>query len=108
MCIHNVQKSQYVRVRGTNLPPATPNETDAQGNPLSDAPRAASVIPCTDAGCPAHLPVVGGVKMSTNDVAAWSDLWFYGNPIFIRLKGEDEFLVEKNAATAQSSCAKAK
>ena len=26
----------YFRLRGTNLPPNTPNETDAQGNPLSD------------------------------------------------------------------------
>ena len=31
-----VTASQYVRLRGTNLPPAVPFETDASGNPLSD------------------------------------------------------------------------
>ena len=31
-----VQASQYVRLRGTNLPPAVPFETDANGNPLAD------------------------------------------------------------------------
>ncbi len=31
-----VSASQYVRLRGTNLPPATPWETDANGNPLAD------------------------------------------------------------------------
>ena len=38
-------------------------------------------------GCPAHLPVVNGQKYSAYDVAAWSDLWFYSNPIFIEVKG---------------------
>jgi hypothetical protein len=99
--LHNVQGNQYVRVRGTNMPVATPNETDANGNPLSDAPRAAAVIPCNDAACPAHLPVVNGVKMASNDVGAWSDLWFYGNPIFIRVQGQPEFLVEANAKLAK-------
>ena len=31
-----VTASQYVRLRGTNLPPAVPFETDANGNPLPD------------------------------------------------------------------------
>ena len=100
--IRNVQSDQYIRVRGTNMPVATPNETDASGNPLSDLPRAASKIPCLDAACPAHLPVTNGQKMSTNDVAAWADLWFYGNPIFIRLQGHREFLVETNAKLAKN------
>ena len=99
--IHNVQNDQYVRVRGTNLPVATPNETDAQGNPLADPHRTNAIIPCLDAACPAHLPAVNGVKMSTNDVAAWADLWFYGNPIFLRLQGHPEFLVEANAKLAK-------
>ena len=38
-------------------------------------------------GCPAHLPVVNGQKYSAYDVAAWSDLWFYSNPVFIEVKG---------------------
>ena len=36
--------------------------------------------------CPDHLPVVNGQKMVAYDVAAWADLWFYSNPIFIEVK----------------------
>lgn len=105
-----VQASQYVRVRGSNLPASVPYETDASGNPLADFFTNATVtanlrIPCTTVGtnvptnaqtvsgsttidgCPAHLPVVGGQKMVAYDVAAWSDLWFYSNPIYIEVAG---------------------
>ena len=37
--------------------------------------------------CPNHLPVVGGVKYVAYDVAAWADLWFYSNPIYIEVEG---------------------
>lgn len=105
-----VQASQYVRVRGSNLPAALPYETDASGNPLSDLFTNATVtanlrIPCTTVGtnvpangalwnssttidgCPNHLPVVNGKKMVAYDVAAWSDLWFYSNPIYVEVTG---------------------
>ena len=92
-----VKVSQYVRLRGTNLPAATPFETDANGNPLNDydlspfvdaakaeAPKAGKVV-CADAACPAHMRTVGGVKYSSFDVAAWADLWFYSNPVYIEV-----------------------
>jgi hypothetical protein len=121
-----VRDSQYLRLRGTNMPPSTPWETDADGNPLSDLVTNAAMvnksstvatdpddshpanfylkIPCTTVGanvpqttatytgtnidgCPAHLPVVNGQKMVAFDVAAWSDLWFYSNPIFVEVQG---------------------
>ena len=104
-----VAASQYVRLRGSNLPPAVPYETDASGNPLADLYTNANDtsklrIPCTAVGsnvpaagvtytgnaidgCPSHLPVVGGVKYVAYDVAAWSDLWFYSNPIFVEVQG---------------------
>ena len=104
-----VSASQYIRLRGSNLPPAVPFETDANGNPLPDLFTNASdtsklKIPCTVVGanvpanggnysgnaidgCPAHLPVVGGVKYVAYDVAAWADLWFYSNPIYIEVEG---------------------
>jgi hypothetical protein len=124
--ISNVRDSQYLRLRGTNMPPSTPWETDADGNPLSDLVTNAAMvnksstvatdpddshpanfylkIPCTTVGanvpqttatytgtnidgCPAHLPVVNGQKMVAFDVAAWSDLWFYSNPIFVEVQG---------------------
>ncbi len=118
-----VTASQYLRLRGSNLPAGIPGETDASGNPLPDLytnanavnptvpggsdgiPANASLtIPCLTAGsfvpangtpypagsppidgCPAHLPVKAGVKYVAFDVAAWSDLWFYSNPIFVEV-----------------------
>ena len=106
-----VQASQYVRLRGTNLPVGVPYETDPAGNPLSDLytnqnDTTKLKIPCTTAGtnvpanganwtsasgqidgCPSHLPVVAGQKMVAFDVAAWSDLWFYSNPIYVQVNG---------------------
>lgn len=56
----SVQYPMYFRLRGTNLAPSTPNETDAEGNPLVDD------------------------LMAPNDAAkAYQDLWFYSNPIFV-------------------------
>ena len=111
-----VTASQYVRLRGTNLPPSVPFETDASGNPLRDLETNAGAvnpsapggsdgipqnfylkIPCATVGttefngCPSHLPTktVGAYtgKFSAHDVAAWSDLWFYSNPVYIQVQG---------------------
>src|SRR5262249_48008885 len=127
-----VTASQYLRLRGTNLPPSVPFETDSNGNPLPDlwtnpaavnptvpptagppptpgsqdgvAANANLKIICRPVGshvpdnasvytgqsidgCPNHLPVISGMKFVAYDVAAWSDLWFYSNPIFIEVKG---------------------
>jgi hypothetical protein len=105
--VPGVSASQYVRLRGTNLPAAVPFETDASGNPLADVytnaqDRTRLRIPCTTAhspgnqfdGCPDHLatatgatnPILGQRAVSF-DVAAWADLWFYSNPIYIEVAG---------------------
>ena len=98
--ISNIQGNQYIRARGTNLPAGTPFETDLQGNPLNDLPL--SKIPCTDPACPAHMQVDGaGNKLASFDIAAWSDLWFYTNPIFIRVSDQPKLLVEKNRDLAR-------
>ena len=106
--------SMYFRVRGTNMPKGTPFETDANGNPLLD--DFSMFIPCFAAPqedltvtpvpnnsafsaqlqvaaefdgsvCPDHLPVDSmGVRYIDADVEAWSDLWFYANPIFVRVR----------------------
>jgi hypothetical protein len=110
--IPRIKDSQYLRLRGTNLPAAVPFETDANGNPLADIYTNASdptklTIPCTVApsvsipagttytgdkidGCPEHMerfPAVTGQKYVSYDVAAWADLWFYSNPVFIEVQG---------------------
>jgi hypothetical protein len=102
-----VTASQYVRLRGTNMPPAVPFETDPSGNPLPDlftnATDSATLrIPCNVPhsatsqldGCPDHMatatgadnPIVGQRAVSF-DVAAWADLWFYSNPVYIEVVG---------------------
>ena len=101
-----VTASQYFRLRGTNMQPSVPFETDASGNPLADVYTNAIDptrlrIPCTAAhtgssqfdGCPDHLKVatapspIAGSKAVSYDVAAWSDLWFYANPIYVQVNG---------------------
>src|SRR5258708_1288054 len=89
----------YIRARGTNIPVATPNVTDTAGNPLLDVNNA--LVSCTDPACPSHLQTVGGVKKVTFDVQAYSNVWFYANPIFIRPAGSPKLLVEKNADLAE-------
>jgi hypothetical protein len=106
-----VTASQYVRLRGTNMPAGVPYETDADGNPLADlftnaGNTAKLTIPCavapsavippgvftgTTDGCPAHMATAGtgspiaGQKAVSYDVAAWADLWFYSNPIYVEV-----------------------
>jgi hypothetical protein len=102
-----VAASRYVRLRGTNMPPAVPFETDPSGNPLPDIFTNATDptmlrIPCVMAhsatsqfdGCPDHLATATGATNPINgqravsfDVAAWADLWFYSNPIYIEVTG---------------------
>ena len=111
-----VTASQYVRLRGTNLPASVPFETDAGGNPLRDLETNSGAvnptvpggtdgipenfflkIPCMTVGttdfngCPAHLPTktLGSFtgKFVAYDVAAWADLWFYSNPIYVQVQG---------------------
>jgi hypothetical protein len=91
--------ASYIRTRGTNIPVATPNVTDSAGNPLLDVNNA--LVSCTDAACPSHLATVSGVKKVTYDVQAYSNVWFYANPIFIRLEGSPKLLVEENAELAR-------
>jgi len=83
--IRDVEDSQYVRVRGTNIPAGVPNETDSQGNPLVDS--LANNVVCSDAACPTHLPAVTGGRRLDFDVEAWTDVWFYSNPIYVEVKG---------------------
>jgi hypothetical protein len=54
----------YFRLRGTNLAPNTPDETDAAGNPLPDY-------------------LVTANQGIDGAAEAWKDLWFYSNPIFV-------------------------
>lgn len=62
--LKSVDRSMYLRLRGTNLLPGTANETDDQGHPLSDA------LPHDRDGLD----------------EARADLWFYSNPVFISVK----------------------
>lgn len=112
--LNAVSASQYLRLRGTNLPPSVPFETDANGNPLADIHTNATTTTATDIGtlkipcnvtgtnvpsnsvtfsgtgidgCPNHMPSLNGQRWVAFDVAAWADLWFYSNPIFVQVQG---------------------
>lgn len=61
------KKSLYFRLRGTNLAPGTPFETNINGDPLPD-----KLV--TE-----NLGLDGAAE-------AWADLWFYSNPIFVEVK----------------------
>jgi hypothetical protein len=89
----------YIRARGTDIPIATPNVSDTAGNPLLDVNN--SLVSCTDPACPSHLQTVNGVKKVTFDVQAYSNVWFYANPIFIRPEGSPKLLVETNQELAR-------
>jgi hypothetical protein len=89
----------YIRARGTNIPVGTPNVTDTAGSPLLDVNNAQ--VSCTDPACPPHLQTANGVKKVTFDVQAYSNVWFYANPIFIRPEGSPKLLVETNGELAQ-------
>jgi hypothetical protein len=69
----------YIRARGSNLPPSTPNARDKDGNPLADSLK--DNVACDDPLCPPH--VEGIVDY---DLEAWSDVWFHSNPIFIEVE----------------------
>jgi hypothetical protein len=60
--VKGLDRNVYFRLRGTNLASGTEGETDADGNPLLDTPG------------------------SNSAAAAWADLWFYSNPIFVKVK----------------------
>jgi hypothetical protein len=65
--VNNVNKNMYFRLRGTNLPPNTPYETDANGNPVADS------------------DAINALKISVEQ-ESWRDLWFYSNPIFVSIQ----------------------
>jgi hypothetical protein len=108
----------YFRVRGTNMPKGTPNETDADGNPLLDF--YANNIPCpfpyvdpvtegeigdvftefNPETCPPYMPFNEriGSQVIDFDVEAWTDLWFYANPVFVSVEGNTQEASARGAA----------
>ncbi|MFZ5770058.1 MAG: hypothetical protein ACOY4W_01385, partial [Thermodesulfobacteriota bacterium] len=65
--VSGLDKSMYFRLRGTNQPVGAPFETDEMGNPLADSLATA------------NLGLDGAEE-------AWADLWFYSNPIFVKVQ----------------------
>jgi hypothetical protein len=61
--IKNIAENRYFRLRGTNHGLNVNNETDSEGNPLSD-----------------------DMMYPNNAQKAFADLWFYSNPIFVKRK----------------------
>ncbi|MFH2122599.1 MAG: hypothetical protein ABIJ50_03835 [Pseudomonadota bacterium] len=70
----HLDRDMYFRLRGTNLGRSVANETDAEGNPLIDE-----------------------LLRPNNQDKAYADLWFYSNPIFVRVTRPAENKREKIA-----------
>jgi hypothetical protein len=68
----DVGDKMYFRIRGTNLSLNTPGELDGEGNPLPD------------------------IAEENNAAIAFSDLWFYSNPVFA------EFVSQKDKSLTSS------
>jgi hypothetical protein len=78
-------KDMYFRLRGTNLKANTAGETDATGNPLMDSLGYTDFPNPVDGGLKADNVTPDLVHANDPDVA-WSDLWFYSNPVFLNVK----------------------
>ena len=61
--VEDVNRNTYFRLRGTNLGCGVPNETDDQCNPVRDE-----------------------LAGENSQPLAMADLWFYSNPIFVRVR----------------------
>jgi hypothetical protein len=74
--LHGVDRDTYFRIRGTNLACGTPNQT----GPATALPSADFCSPLPD--------VLEGTTddMNANAQKAFADLWFYSNPVFVRVK----------------------
>lgn len=83
------EKDMYFRLRGTNLPAGVPLETDENGNPLPDTEANDNLYAAMDpAALQANLfeGIAIGTTSKLDEVAeAYADLWFYSNPIYIKV-----------------------
>ncbi|OKP85631.1 hypothetical protein A3844_15335 [Paenibacillus helianthi] len=66
----SAKKSQYFRLRGTNLGYNVAGETDEQGNPLLD---------------PETIEADDTTRYNQINDRNYKDLWFYSNPIFVNV-----------------------
>lgn len=71
--VRDLDRSTYFRVRGTNLPCGTLDET----GPETALPSADFCSPLPDR----LIDTSAGPAAQAR--AAWNDLWFYGNPVFV-------------------------
>ena len=74
--IKDLDKSMYFRLRGTNLACGVENET----SPAVDLPSPAYCNPLADS------LINTSAGPAAQAAAAWKDLWFYSNPVFVYVK----------------------
>ncbi|GEM81518.1 hypothetical protein [Vibrio superstes] len=79
MTLDSVESDMYVRLRGSNNEKGTPGYVDDQGNPVLDLEK------FDDQGNPIANANMQA-RFSSPEELAWSDLWFYANPIYIQVK----------------------
>lgn len=93
-------EDMYIRLRGTNLPANVPYETDVLGNPLADSEANDNIYEPMETEEDGYNGLTNKrLNLYLNDdlriseinklddvVEAYADLWFYSNPIFIKVK----------------------
>jgi len=85
------ENSMFIRLRGTNLPANVPSETDEAGNPVLDSLAVTNIYGSMDNATLA-TQLLPGFEITKNSslkyvAAAYADLWFYSNPIYIEVEG---------------------
>ncbi len=77
-----ISGKMYFRLRGTNLALNTSEESDGAGNPLPD------------------------IAGENNKAKAFSDLWFYSNPVYVESVSGNDLMKETSGAPASSPSVK--
>jgi hypothetical protein len=94
------KEDMFIRLRGTNLPAGVPYETDEFGNPLADSEANDNIYQLMETEAEGYNGITNKLlNLMLNDdlristisklddvVEAYADLWFYSNPIFIKVK----------------------
>jgi hypothetical protein len=94
------KEDMFIRLRGTNLPADVPYETDVEGNPLADSEANDYIYQLMEEEAEGYNGITNKLlNLMLNDdlristisklddvVEAYADLWFYSNPIFIKVK----------------------
>ena len=94
------KEDMFIRLRGTNQPAGVPYETDEFGNPLADSEANDNIYQLMETEEDGYNGItnkllnlylnddlrISSISKLDDVVEAYADLWFYSNPILIKVK----------------------